>query len=189
DAPCGRPVRPRSRGQPGPCELRRLPARPQPRGLPGDRGMSETQVLLSKIVALRQRLEQAQGLIRDAGSTAASLLGGAADPVRVLERKVTAGARQHALLDSGLRQLAPSPAGEGASLPAELTARAARLLRRGGELLGQLRALGEEPLLQRDDGDPVAVLYRETVAMTDPPLRTVQPFPEAPPPHIPLPHP
>src|SRR5437762_3356934 len=33
--------------------------------------MSETQVLLSKIAALRQRLEQAQGLIRDAGSTAA----------------------------------------------------------------------------------------------------------------------
>src|SRR5262249_12068200 len=60
------------------------------------------------------------------------------------------------------------------------TARAARLLRRGGELLGQLRALGEEPLLQGDEDDPVAVLYRETATMTDTVLRTVQAFPEAP---------
>jgi HD-GYP domain-containing protein (c-di-GMP phosphodiesterase class II) len=142
--------------------------------------MSETQVLLSKIAALRQRLEQAQGLIRDAGSTAASLLEGDAEPVSVLERKVAAGARQHALLDTSLRQLAPGPAGEGTSLPAQLTARAARLLRRGGELLGQLRVFGEEPLLEHDEDDPVAVLYGETVAMTDTVLRTVQAFPEAP---------
>jgi hypothetical protein len=142
--------------------------------------MSETQVLLSKIAALRQRLEQAQGLIRDAGSTAASLLESDADPVRVLERKVAAGARQHSLLDAGLRQLTAGPAGEGASLPAQLTARAARLLRRGGELLGQLRTLGEEPLLQGDEDDPVAVLYRETATMTDTVLRTVHAFPEAP---------
>src|SRR5205823_1858444 len=116
----------------------------------------------------------------DAGSTAASLLDEGADPVSVLERKVAAGARQHVLLDAGLRQLTPGPAGAGASLPAQLTARAARLLRRGGELLGQLRALGEEPLLQRDEDDPVGVLYRETVAMTDTVLRTVQAFPEVP---------
>jgi hypothetical protein len=140
--------------------------------------MSETQVLLSKIATLRQRL--AEGLIRDAGAAAASLLQAGADSVNLLEHKVAAGARQHALLDTSLRQLAPGPAGEGASLPAQLTARAARLLRRGGELLGQLRALGEEPLLQRDEGDPVAILYRETVAMTDTVLRTVQAFPEAP---------
>jgi hypothetical protein len=142
--------------------------------------MSDTQVLLSKIAALRQRLEQAQGLIKDAGSAAASLLDGGPDPVTVLERKVAAGARQHGLLDAGLRQLPGGPGGEGAALPAQLTARAARLLRRCGELLGQLRSLAEEPLLQQGEGDPLAALYRETAAMTDTVLRTVQAFPEAP---------
>ena len=140
--------------------------------------MSDTQVLLSTIAALRQRL--AEGLMRDAGVAAASLLEDDADPVRDLECKVAAGARQHALLDSSLRQLSGGAGGAETSLPAQLTARAARLLRRGGELLGQLRALGEEALVQREEGDPVAVLYRETVAMTDTVLRTVQAFPEAP---------
>src|SRR5262245_54446186 len=155
-------------------------ARPAaPSGPPGDRRMSETQVLLSKIAALRQRLEQAHGLIRDAGSAAESLLGGGADPVGVLERKVAGGARQHALLDTALRQLS-GPGDEAPALPAQLTARAARLLRRGGELLAQLRALAEEPLLQQGEGDPLAALYRETAAMTDTVLRTVQAFPEGP---------
>ena len=142
--------------------------------------MSETQVLLTKITALRQRLEQAQGLIRDAGSTAASLLDANADPVNVLERKVAGGVRQHALLDTALRQLTGNPNADGTALPAQLTARAARLLRRGGELLGQLRALGEEPILQRSEAEPVALLYRETIAMTDTVVRNVQAFPEAP---------
>ena len=52
--------------------------------------MSDTQVLLSKIAALRQRLDQAQGLIKDAGSAAASLLDGGSDPVGVLEGKLAA---------------------------------------------------------------------------------------------------
>ncbi len=142
--------------------------------------MSETQVLLSKIAALRQRLEQAQGLIKDAGSAAASLLerGAPADPVAALEFKVAAGARQTSLLDTALRQL-PS-GGDGAALPAQLTARAARLLKRTGEMLGQLRTLGDDPLVQGDGGEPLATLYRETAAMTDTVLRTVQAFPEAP---------
>jgi hypothetical protein len=142
--------------------------------------MSDTQVLLGRIAALRQRLEQAHGLIKDAGSAAASLLEGGADPVGALERKVAAGFRQHALLDAGLRQLSGSPGGAGAALPAQLTARAARLLRRGGELLDRLRALSEEPLLQQGEGDALLTRYRETAAMTETVLRTVQAFPEAP---------
>jgi HD-GYP domain-containing protein (c-di-GMP phosphodiesterase class II) len=146
--------------------------------------MSETQVLLSKIAALRQRLEQAQGLLSDAGSTAASLLergSPTTDAVGLLERKVAAGARQNGLLDGVLRQL---PGNDGASesvtLPAQLTARAARLLKRSRELLAQLRALGDEPLLQHEEGDPLAALYRETTALLDTVLRTIQVFPEAP---------
>src|SRR2546423_1347660 len=137
--------------------------------------MSETQVLLSKIAALRQRLEQAQGLIDDAGHAAASL----ADPVGVLERKVVAGGRQSALLDTALRQLPAGAGGDGATLPAQLPARAARLLKRACALLGRLRGLGDEPLLH-GDGDALAAQYRETLAMTDTVLRTVQAFPEAP---------
>ncbi len=139
--------------------------------------MTDTQVLLSKITALRQRLEQAHGLIRDAGSAAESLLG--AHPVAVLERRAAAGARQHALLDTALRQLT-GLGGEAPALPTFLTARAARLLRRGGELLAQLRAVADEPLWLQGEDDPLGVLYRETVAMTDTVLRTVQAFPEAP---------
>jgi HD-GYP domain-containing protein (c-di-GMP phosphodiesterase class II) len=137
--------------------------------------MNDTQVLLSKIAALRQRL--AEGLVRDAGAAAATLLDGDADPVRVLEKKVAEGARQHVLLDTSLRQLSGSA---DAALPARLTARAARLLRRAGELLGKLRTLDDGPLPELDEDDPAAVLYRETLAMTDTVLRTVQAFPEAP---------
>src|SRR5262245_18692804 len=144
--------------------------------------MTETQVLLSKIAALRQRLEQAQGLIDDAGTAAASLLEkGPADPGTAVERKVAAGARQHALLEAHLRQLPGAGAGgDGATLPTQLTARAARLLKQGRDLLLQLRAVGDEPLLERADRDPLAALYRETASMTETVLRTVQAFPESP---------
>ncbi len=144
--------------------------------------MTETQVLLSKIAVLRQRLEQAQGLLHDAGTAAASLVEKGADPVATLERKVAAGARQTHLLDGALRQLAPGGAagGDGVMLPSQLTARAARLLKQSRDLLLQLRTLGDEPLLQCEDDDPLAALYRETVAMTETVLRTVQAFPEAP---------
>ena len=39
----------------------------------GETAMSGTQVLLGKITALRQRLEQAQGLAREADSAAVAL--------------------------------------------------------------------------------------------------------------------
>jgi HD-GYP domain-containing protein (c-di-GMP phosphodiesterase class II) len=143
--------------------------------------MTEAQVLLSKIAALRQRLEQAQGLVQDADSAAAALMQGG-HAVEGLEGKVAAGARQQALLDTALRQL-PSfagAAGDGASLPTQLTSRAARLLRRAHDLLGQLRATADDVLLPIADNDPLAQLYRETAGMTDTVLRIVQAFPEAP---------
>jgi HD-GYP domain-containing protein (c-di-GMP phosphodiesterase class II) len=141
--------------------------------------MSESQLLLSKIAALRQRLEQAKGLADDAGS----LLEKETNPdrLRQLEHQVSSGARQSTLLDSALRQLPGviSP-GETAALPTQLTARASRLLKRGRELLVQLRSFAEEPLLQQTGRGPLEVLYTETAAMTDTVLRTVQAFPEAP---------
>src|ERR1700675_1612150 len=114
--------------------------------------MSQSQMLLSKIAALRQRLEQAQGVVSDPGSAPASLLeaGKPADPVRVLERRVAAGAQQNALIEGTLRALTSAP-GDGPTLPTHLTARASRVLKQCRDLVGQLRSLAEEPLLQ----DPV----------------------------------
>ncbi len=142
--------------------------------------MSDTQVLLQKIAALRQRLEQAQGLAHDVGSAAASL---PAEPARVqrLERHVADGDRHNVLLDCSLRQVpsaAPTAEAEPA-LPAQLTARASRVLRHGQELLRQLRQLAAAPPLQ-DESDPLAHRYRETVAMADAVLRMVQGLPNTP---------
>jgi HD-GYP domain-containing protein (c-di-GMP phosphodiesterase class II) len=141
--------------------------------------MTDTQELLTKIVALRQRLEQAQGLALDAGSVAASLLK-EGDAVAALRRKVNAGASYNALIDASLRPSSDSGETfkESQSLPPQLTARAARLLRRANDLLGELRAVVDNALLQPTNGDPLAQFYRETANMTEAVVRSVQTFPE-----------
>ncbi len=137
--------------------------------------MSETQVLLGKITALRQRLEQAQGLASEARSAAAQLLAEAA-----------AGTLHDLQVDHVVRPLT----GEAAPQPRPLTARARHALERGRDLLARLRALADAfaldgetappgadvVLLER--GEPLTVLYRETVAMTDAALRLMLQLPE-----------
>ncbi|HYV38552.1 MAG TPA: HD domain-containing phosphohydrolase [Gemmataceae bacterium] len=141
--------------------------------------MTQTQELLGKIAALRQRLEQAQGLVQDAGATAALLE--KVDVIGPLRSKVDAGTRQQFLLDGALQQLPnPSPPNGGAPLPTQLTTRANRLLRRANELLGQLRLIADDPLLTNTDAGPLTPLHRETVSMTEAVVRAVQVFPEAP---------
>ena len=68
--------------------------------------MHDTGELLAKLTALRQQLEQAQGLARDAGTSAATLLAGpeSTDLWR-LERQIPAGGQQLHLLDGVLRGL------------------------------------------------------------------------------------
>jgi HD-GYP domain-containing protein (c-di-GMP phosphodiesterase class II) len=146
--------------------------------------MTETQTLLGKIAALRQRLEQAQGLANEAGSEAAALLGGDGGRLEVLRRKAEAGAEHDALVDASLRPLA-ADAAPAKVLPAQLTARARRVVERGRELLDRLRPLADHleldsPPAQHPAADPLARLYRETAAMTDSTLRMVQAFPDAP---------
>src|SRR5437870_1760277 len=142
--------------------------------------MSDAQTLLSKIAALRQHLEQVQGLAREAGSAVQSLEGGAADRLGRLERQVAEGARQTHFLGEAVRQLSDEkthPDGE-LPLPRQLTARARRVLTRGRELLAQLRPLADEPLLQKAGHEALAAVYREAVAMAETAIRMVQAFPE-----------
>jgi hypothetical protein len=148
--------------------------------------MSDTQVLLGKIAALRQRLEQAQGLAHEAGSAAASLAEATRDETgRIwrLERRLGAGADDSALLDNAIRQLADAaPADSALPLPHLLTSRARRVLERARELLSELRALAEQVERAGSLGahaDPLAVYYRETCAMTEMVLRMLQAFPDA----------
>jgi HD-GYP domain-containing protein (c-di-GMP phosphodiesterase class II) len=134
--------------------------------------MSDTRVLLTKIAALRQRLERTP-VRTDEPAT---------DPERArgLEQRLEAGSQYDALLDRSFKQLVePASGSEETRMPARLTARAHRLLQVGHGLLGQLRILGD--LFGREgDGDALAERYRETVAIADTALRTVQAYPDSP---------
>src|SRR5262245_40299980 len=85
------------------------------RGRRGGAGMTETPLLLSKISAWRQRLEQAQGLAQEAESAAG------ADRVALLGRQVADGRDHDALLGGTLGQLGAPPA---PARPGLLTSRA-----------------------------------------------------------------
>lgn len=142
--------------------------------------MSDTQVLLNRIAALRQRLEEAKGPLPSAARRKES------EPLLALQRQVTLGAEQSALLDASLRQLPETSApGEAQVLPTHLTALAHRILERGREYLGRLRGLGEvlaqaTALGPEPVEDPLAQLYRETAAMANTTLRMFQAFPNSP---------
>jgi hypothetical protein len=150
--------------------------------------MSETQALLGKIAALRQRLEQAQRLAHEAGASAAALAEGRMPRLRLLERQAAAGDEHDARVDRAVRVLAGPRPEEARGLPKQLTMRARRVLERGRDLLGRLREMGdafagpddaddEPPLFGR--GEPLAGMYRETAALTDTALRVVPLLPEA----------
>jgi hypothetical protein len=151
--------------------------------------MSETQVLLGKIQALRQRLEQAQGLANEARSAAAALVEETAGDRRLpaFERFVEESHEHDAQLDGVVGPLtAVIRNDEAHALPRQLTSRARRSLERGRDLLLHLRQLADafdpseegetSPLFDRRD--PLARLYRETLALTDTALRMIPLFPE-----------
>src|SRR5437773_213358 len=100
--------------------------------------MSETQLLLSRIAALRRQLEQGQGLAKDAASSACASRSLATSERETqaeenaalrLERQVSQGSKHTALLDTVLCQLTPdSLAKDSPTLPKQLTSRARRIL-------------------------------------------------------------
>jgi HD-GYP domain-containing protein (c-di-GMP phosphodiesterase class II) len=146
--------------------------------------MTDTRVLLGKIAALRERLDQAQGLARDADSAASALADetrGDSCRVRRLERRVASGAADALLLDCSLRQLNEHSPGmaEAGPMPQQLTARARRVLEHTHQLLGQLRGLADQ-LDTLGSAGRLNTQYRETGAMTETVLRVVQAFPDSP---------
>jgi HD-GYP domain-containing protein (c-di-GMP phosphodiesterase class II) len=149
----------------------------------GEAAMTDTHVLLGKIAALRQRLDQAQGLARDAGSAAAAIADHTSpDGGRVwrLERRVSAGGEDAALLDGSLRQLTDlvSDSEPAQRMPRQLTARARRVIEQTHQLLSQLRVLADQ-LNSLGNSDLLNSIYRETSAMTEMVLRVVQAFPDS----------
>jgi hypothetical protein len=156
--------------------------------------MSETRVLLGKIQALRQRLEQAQGLANEARSAAAALVEetttvGGGRRLAAFERLVADSDEHDAQVDGVLRPLTgPAGGDEAPALPRQLTSRARRVLERGQGLLLRLRQLADafEPADSDmgplpppfDRRDPLTRLYRETIALTDTALRLIPLFPD-----------
>lgn len=157
--------------------------------------MTDTRGLLSRIAALRQRMELAHGK-RETRPAADLASAEPPDPVERLESQVATGQRYGALLDGSFRQLhATDETAEAPGLPCQLTARARRLLLTGQALLSQLRSLADafptevrvpEPIWPLgqwpgiEPAEPLATRYRETVAMLDTALRTVQAYPDSP---------
>src|SRR6516162_9158189 len=105
--------------------------------------MSETRILLGKIQALRQRLEQAQGLANEARSAAAALVEettAASQGLLSFERRVAEDREHDSQFDRVIRPLTgPAGGDEPRSLPRQLTSRARRVLERGRDLLLRLR--------------------------------------------------
>src|SRR5438876_5383401 len=159
------------------CGRRTRPVRPRT----GDARMSDTRGLLERITALRQRLNQAQGMLQEAGATAAVLAAPTTPNLAErLEEQVTAGARVQALLDGSLRQIAGVLDGEDGIRPTQLTARVRRLLERGRELVHRLRSLSGDPAMTDDVDDPLVQCVRSATAMLETSMRFVQAFPDAP---------
>src|SRR5206468_7755546 len=125
------------------------------------------------IAALRVRLDEAQHHCQEqAASGSSGEQGEEAKATLVLKEKVGAGAWHNKSLDETLRQVSGDAAR--APLPPKLTARGARLLNRGRELLQQLKEMLEDPLLTVDAHDPLTLLHVDIASMLDVLLRTVQ---------------
>lgn len=142
--------------------------------------MTEPQMLLGKIAALRERLEKA------AQSPLSDLDQPQNFPILMeREEKLHARLESDDEYDSILIQETKSP--PVLKLPSQLTARAKHLLFRGKDLIAQLKHLANTFFLSELDDDvsaqdstSVIRLYKETAAMADTALRMIPNFPDSP---------
>ncbi len=126
--------------------------------------MTDTKQLLERIAALRTRLDDGTDAPGNPGAALAE---------KVQRGAVHNGLIEHALHIAESHEPAPPTA-------MRLTARGARLLRKGRDLLHSLRSVADDVAFQRaDESDAVARLHHEGMAMIEVLLRTVQAFPPA----------
>jgi hypothetical protein len=148
-----------------------------------DAPVSDTKTLMQKIAALRQRLvppavtpaavTPLTGPAEPADAPAVRI-----DPAHAVEEKVRQGAWHNRLIDRTLRPHdAADVSAYAATLPPQLTASGARLLRKGRELLQALREIADEPTVQAGPADALGALHTGSVAMIETVLRAVQAFP------------
>jgi HD domain len=140
--------------------------------------MTETQVLLTKIGALRQRLDQVHGLASEARAAAEDLL--SSRRFQALAERIAAGDESDSALDGAVRPLDGSR--EDHPGPYHLSSRARRILERGENLLVQVRDLADDFAPDSPEitaGAILAPFYRGTLAMIDTALRTVSLLPDS----------
>jgi HD-GYP domain-containing protein (c-di-GMP phosphodiesterase class II) len=158
------------------------PVQPPMVGTKGD-SMTETHALLERIRDLRERLDQVRGIVSEAHRTATSLLEPEADGN--LEERLVEGERRQALLEASIQRLTAQAADEEIR-PTRLIQKVRRQLERGRELVAQLKALADEPIVAAEDPDgvdgenPLWFAHREVATMTESALRLVQAFPDSP---------
>ncbi|NBR05963.1 MAG: hypothetical protein EBT92_09345 [Planctomycetes bacterium] len=146
--------------------------------------ISEPQVLLGKITALREKLEKA---VREPISNSLMSEKGLeffARKNRLASKLEDADECNSLIIDESKSPQTPR-------LPVQLTSKARELLIHGKELIGELRNLANAFLLYRTDDEiaskkgtqesgALLKLYRETTAMADTALRMIPNFPESP---------
>ncbi len=144
--------------------------------------MSNSQELLQKIANLRQQLQDAEGLVREASQAALVLLDRPPLPgelAQLLGQQVTRGAAHDRVIDVLTRQATGQPASPEITAPS-LTPRSARVLQQGRDLLSRLRDLAADPMMGKDEHGTLPGTYRDTVAMIDFALRATAGWPNPP---------
>ncbi len=137
--------------------------------------MSAEPGLVQRVAALRQRLEEAEPLPPKDGAEEVP-----DHPIGKLVRHQAELRHRLGEMNTDLNRMLGSPVEprEPNGLPQQLTLRTRRLLLQGRDLLDQLRGLARESLDREAPSEPLAVAYRQTVAMTELALRAVRAFPE-----------
>jgi HD-GYP domain-containing protein (c-di-GMP phosphodiesterase class II) len=140
---------------------------------------SETQGILHKISALRQRLEQARSQAQDASESAVASLTEHEAPglarLWELEHKTSTETDHRRQLDVVVKPVVHTER----AMPSQLTGRARRAIEKGRGLIHALREYQAEPLV-REPGAVLTMLYREATSLAEAALRLVAGLPDSP---------